>query len=234
MRLSRLERYVPLYFSGVEHYRFLGLRSFFLELASCDVISKQNEADQTDQSTHADADHDQQHARRFATETGPSAAQQAAKPAAAAAPKTAAAPPPPPPPSGGGSNATVYALGAAVLGGGAYYYSTLSGGAKAGAASKQPAQAAFTGGDQGFLSLKLAEVVDVNHNTKRFRFELPEKNQVPGLPIASAVLTKFKGEGDEKATLRPYTPINDESTFAVASAASQCFAFGPLLNAPCR
>ena len=35
---------------------------------------------------------------------------------------------------------------------------------------------------------------------------------MPGLPIASAVLTKFKGEGDEKATLRPYTPINDEST----------------------
>ncbi|KAM3532724.1 hypothetical protein NHJ13051_000187 [Beauveria bassiana] len=150
------------------------------------------------------------HARRFATETGPSATQQAAKPAAAA-------PPPPPTPSGGsggGSNAALYVLGAAALGGGGYYYysTSASQGAGAGAGvSKQPAKPAFVGGDQGFLSLKLSEVVDVNHNTKRFRFELPEKDMVPGLPIASAVLAKYKGEGDAKATLRPYTPINDEN-----------------------
>ncbi|TQV98553.1 NADH-cytochrome b5 reductase [Cordyceps javanica] len=147
-------------------------------------------------------------ARRFATETGPSAAKPAAAAAAGATPKAAAAaaPPPPPPASGGGKGAIVYVLGGAVLGGGYYYYST-----QAGAAPKQPAKPAFTGGDQGFLSLKLAEVVDVNHNTKRFRFELPEKDMVPGLPIASAVLAKYKGENDAKATLRPYTPINDEN-----------------------
>lgn len=149
------------------------------------------------------------HARRFATETGSTAAKPAA--AAPAAPKTAAAPPPPPPSGGGGSSAFVYVLGAAALGGGGYYYySNQAGGATAAGAPKIT-KPAFTGGDQGFLSLKLAEVVDVNHNTKRFRFELPEKNMVPGLPIASAVLAKYKGEGDEKATLRPYTPINDEN-----------------------
>lgn len=69
---------------------------------------------------------------------------------------------------------------------------------------------AFTGGDQGFLSLKLAEVEIVNHNTKRFRFELPEPDQVSGLHVASALLTKFKGPGMEKAVLRPYTPTSDE------------------------
>lgn len=67
------------------------------------------------------------------------------------------------------------------------------------------------GGDQGFVSLKLAEVHEVNHNTKQFRFELPEADQVSGLPITSAILTKFKAPGAEKATLRPYTPISDES-----------------------
>lgn len=71
---------------------------------------------------------------------------------------------------------------------------------------------AFTGGDQGFLSLKLAEVEIVNHNTKRLRFELPEPDQVSGLPVASALLTKYKGPEDEKATLRPYTPTSDEGT----------------------
>jgi cytochrome-b5 reductase len=71
---------------------------------------------------------------------------------------------------------------------------------------------AFTGGDQGFVSLKLSDVELVNHNTKRLRFELPEPDQVSGLHVASAILTKYKGPNDEKATLRPYTPISDEST----------------------
>jgi cytochrome-b5 reductase len=48
----------------------------------------------------------------------------------------------------------------------------------------KPAPKAFTGGDQGFLDLKLSNVEVVNHNTKRFRFDLPEKDQVSGLHIA--------------------------------------------------
>jgi cytochrome-b5 reductase len=48
----------------------------------------------------------------------------------------------------------------------------------------QPVPKAFTGGDQGFLDLKLSNVETVNHNTKRFRFELPDKDQVSGLNIA--------------------------------------------------
>lgn len=43
---------------------------------------------------------------------------------------------------------------------------------------------AFTGGEQGFVDLKLSSVENVNHNTKRFRFDLPEKDQVSGLDVA--------------------------------------------------
>lgn len=50
--------------------------------------------------------------------------------------------------------------------------------------SSEPPKPVFTGGDQGFVDLKLAEVEDVSHNTKRFRFEFPEKDQVSGLHIA--------------------------------------------------
>ena len=50
--------------------------------------------------------------------------------------------------------------------------------------SDKPAPKAFLGGDQDFLDLKLASVEDVNKNTKRFRFDLPEKDQVSGLEIA--------------------------------------------------
>jgi len=72
------------------------------------------------------------------------------------------------------------------------------------------AKSAFTGGDQGFISLKLESVEDVNHNTKKFRFALPESDQVSGLVIASAILTKFKGPEMDKPAIRPYTPVSDE------------------------
>jgi cytochrome-b5 reductase len=45
---------------------------------------------------------------------------------------------------------------------------------------------AFTGGDQGFIDLKLKESKDYNHNTKRFIFELPEAEQVSGMSVTCA------------------------------------------------
>lgn len=128
-----------------------------------------------------------QHARRYATESG----------------------------AAGSSNALLYGAGAVgVLGAGYYFLSGSSSASKAEDKVKEAIgvapKAALTGGDQGWVSLKLSEAEDVNHNTKRLRFELPEKDQVSGVHIASAILTKFKGPNDEKATLRPYTPISDE------------------------
>ncbi|KEY66507.1 hypothetical protein S7711_04834 [Stachybotrys chartarum IBT 7711] len=131
-----------------------------------------------------------QHARRYATETTPST-----------------------PSGGGGSNTWLYLAGAGALGGAGYWYMSDTGSAqKVAEAVSVPAKPAFTGGDQGFISLKLADVEVVNHNTKKLRFELPESEQVSGLHVASALLTKYKGPEDEKPTLRPYTPISDEDT----------------------
>lgn len=72
---------------------------------------------------------------------------------------------------------------------GGYYYYTQQGGSvpEAAAALKGKATSttpAFTGGDQGFISLKLESVENTNHNTKKFRFALPESDQVSGLTIA--------------------------------------------------
>jgi cytochrome-b5 reductase len=118
----------------------------------------------------------------------------------------------------------LYASVAALLaGGGGYYYYSRGGNAadiknavneaadKAKArAGGQVAKAALTGGDQGFIPLKLESVENVNHNTKKFRFQLPEPDQVSGLHIASAILTKYKGPDMEKPVVRPYTPVSDE------------------------
>ncbi|KAL9577513.1 MAG: hypothetical protein Q9203_007433 [Teloschistes exilis] len=74
----------------------------------------------------------------------------------------------------------------------------------------KPSKKTFTGGEQGWVDLKLESVEEVNHNTKKFRFALPEENDVSGLDVASALLTKYKGPEMEKPVIRPYTPISDE------------------------
>ena len=42
----------------------------------------------------------------------------------------------------------------------------------------------FTGGEQGWVDLKLGAIEDLSHNTKRFRFEFPDKDMISGLNVA--------------------------------------------------
>ncbi|KAM5355517.1 hypothetical protein ACJ41O_002163 [Fusarium nematophilum] len=132
----------------------------------------------------------------------------------------------------GGSSTLLYAAGAVGIAGAGYWYFS---GASAPASAADVKQAvgaepkkAFTGGDQGFLSLKLAEVEIVNHNTKRLRFELPEPDQVSGLTVASAILTKYKGPEDEKPTLRPYTPTSEEGEKGFVDLVVKKYPNGPM------
>ena len=94
--------------------------------------------------------------------------------------------------SKGGSNAAIYAALGAVALGGAYYYINSGAGTphpskeegKTPKSTSEPAKAAFTGGEQGFLSLPLESVETINHNTKKFRFSLPEADMESGLRVA--------------------------------------------------
>lgn len=108
--------------------------------------------------------------------------------------------------------------GGAVVAGGYWYFTQNPGAAQKAEAKVKNAlpgggvKKALTGGDQGFVSLKLEDVENINHNTKKFRFKLPEDDMVSGLEVASAILTKFKPDGEGKPVLRPYTPVSDEGT----------------------
>ena len=42
----------------------------------------------------------------------------------------------------------------------------------------------FTGGDQGFVDLKLSDIEILSHNTKKYRFEFEDKNALSGLQVA--------------------------------------------------
>lgn len=120
--------------------------------------------------------------------------------------------------SSGGLGSSVYVLGAAGAAAGGYWYYTSTQGspvvAAKGASSPVTAsgETAFKGGDQGFLSLKLESVEKINQNTIRMRFDLPESDMKSGIPVASALITKYKGPEMEKAVIRPYTPVSDEGS----------------------
>ncbi|KAF2638191.1 NADH-cytochrome b5 reductase [Massarina eburnea CBS 473.64] len=118
-------------------------------------------------------------------------------------------------PKSGGSNGMLYTGVALAAVSGGYFYLRRSNplpfkdGQNVPASTGAPAKSAFTGGDQGFLSLKLEKSEIVNHNTKKLTFSLPEADMESGLSVASAVITKFKGAEMEKPVIRPYTPTSD-------------------------
>ncbi|RDW68154.1 NADH-cytochrome b5 reductase-1 [Coleophoma cylindrospora] len=60
-----------------------------------------------------------------------------------------------------------------------------------------------------FTSLRVHSVENINHDTKRLRFSLPNKNVSSGLGLTSAVLTFSKPSGHLLPVVRPYTPTNN-------------------------
>jgi cytochrome-b5 reductase len=144
------------------------------------------------------------------------------------------------PPKSGNNSVLYTGIGAAALAGGYLY---LRGGdspsGQQGAAppsaegSKIPAltgevNKAFTGGEQGFLSLVLEKSEIVNHNTKKLTFKLPEEDQESGLPVASAVITKYKGPEMKKPVIRPYTPISDVDQKGTVDFLIKAYPDGPM------
>ncbi|KAH6650057.1 hypothetical protein F5144DRAFT_588635 [Chaetomium tenue] len=122
-----------------------------------------------------------------------------------------------------GNNTLLYGAAAAAVAGAGYYFLGGTPAAKkaeekvkdassaaADKLSTSEVKQALTGGEQGWVSLKLEEVEVVNHNSKRLRFCLPEDDMVSGVHVTSAILTKFKPVDAEKPVIRPYTPTNDE------------------------
>ena len=110
-------------------------------------------------------------------------------------------------------------VGVAALGGGYYYFARKGKvpappvpgqGEKSEQGSSSEPKKIFVGGEQGFVSLALDKVENINHNTKRFRFKFEDEEAVSGMHVASALVTRFQGEGDEKPTVKPYTPTSDE------------------------
>jgi len=66
-------------------------------------------------------------------------------------------------------------------------------------------------------SFKLIEKTQRSPNTYTFRFELPTEDSVPGLKVASCLVTRapigsLKDDGTRKFCIRPYTPVTGDET----------------------
>ncbi|EAW08280.1 cytochrome b5 reductase family protein [Aspergillus clavatus NRRL 1] len=127
------------------------------------------------------------------------------------------------PAKGKSSLAPIYiSVGLAGLGVGLYRYSTAS--------AETPVvdrPKVFTGGEQGWVDLKLSEIENLSHNTKRLRFEFADKEAVSGLQVASALLTKFK-PAEGKPVIRPYTPVSDEDQPGYLDLVVKVYPNGPM------
>ncbi|KAL1855246.1 hypothetical protein Daus18300_011152 [Diaporthe australafricana] len=99
--------------------------------------------------------------------------------------------------------------GLAVAGAGGLVLSQLT--KKAEAESGAPKKI-FPRAGPSFTRLTLEKTEDVNHNTKKLRFALPDENAVSGLPLTSALLTVAVPKGSWLPVLRPYTPITPSDT----------------------
>lgn len=62
---------------------------------------------------------------------------------------------------------------------------------------------------QEFTPFKIKEITEVTHDTKLYRFEIPD-NQALLLPVTSCIVTRTPPREGEKAVIRPYTPVSDE------------------------
>lgn len=114
------------------------------------------------------------------------------------------------------------------MAGGGYYYYSRSGSAAKLAAASAPPKPTFTGGEQGFVSLVLDQVDTINHNTKRFRFKLPDDDSISGLKVASALITKYQGPEMEKPVIRPYTPVSEEDARGYIEFVIKAYPNGPM------
>ncbi|KAJ1983179.1 NADH-cytochrome b5 reductase [Dimargaris verticillata] len=117
-------------------------------------------------------------------------------------------------PQRSGSNTLLVTAALGILAAGGYYYYTSPEKTQELKQAITPTTKALD--PKKFQSFALKFIEPISHNTKLYRFELPEPNMVLGLDVASCIVTKFVDEknldkdGKPKVVIRPYTPTSKE------------------------
>ena len=60
------------------------------------------------------------------------------------------------------------------------------------------------------IELELIDIVEVTHDTKRFRFGFPNENDILGLPTGKSISLTFDDENGEQV-FRSYTPVSSDN-----------------------
>ncbi|KTW30327.1 hypothetical protein T552_00800 [Pneumocystis carinii B80] len=77
------------------------------------------------------------------------------------------------------------------------------------------------------MAVILSKITDVNHNCKIFRFDLPSKNHISGIHVASALLVQFQLPS-QPPVIRAYTPISSEETLGYMDLLIKKYENGPM------
>ena len=99
------------------------------------------------------------------------------------------------------------AIGSLLVAGGAGAYYTLNQPQGAGKSALSVAPKNALANANEFYQFKLSGKENVTHDVRRFRFELPDKNNLLGILPGQHIVTKAKI--GEKLEFRPYSPTSD-------------------------
>lgn len=58
--------------------------------------------------------------------------------------------------------------------------------------------------------VKLSQIVQINHDTYKYRFELPREDQPLGLPVGQHVFARLKRKDNGDLVQRAYTPVSQQ------------------------
>ena len=58
--------------------------------------------------------------------------------------------------------------------------------------------------------VKLTKIVQINHDTYRYRFDLPREDQPLGLPVGQHVFVRLKRKDSGELVQRAYTPVSQQ------------------------
>jgi len=86
-------------------------------------------------------------------------------------------------------------------------FTALLGGGDSGGSGKRRKKGALD--PESWLAFPLTEIEEISHDVKRFRFALPRKTDVLGLPIGQHISLKYV-DAEGKEVQRSYTPVSSD------------------------
>lgn len=70
--------------------------------------------------------------------------------------------------------------------------------------------------------VKLTKIVQINHDTYQYQFDLPREDQPLGLPVGQHVFVRLRRKDTEEMVQRAYTPVSQQGAIGFIELLIKC------------